>query len=262
MSTTVFGPFTFDTSTGELFRQGMPVALPPKATRVLQVLIASPGRLITHEELYQAAWSETVVEFDQGLYACIRQIRKALGDDARNPRYIETVPKRGYRFCYTFANKPPRPHRKPVRVARWAAIVGVVVVLIGAMGLGFYGVSTWLPAPISGADDVALGDFRIEGFDVSTGGVDSRLETSVRTGLAMRGFNADHSEPAYLVTGRIAPAVDGARFHVALVRLSDGETVWTGAYNPFCPDVKGDPIRIIGHLVARTVVAKVKHHSA
>ncbi|NNF58398.1 MAG: winged helix-turn-helix transcriptional regulator [Rhodothermaceae bacterium] len=75
MDETVFGPFTFDRATGELFRDGQPVALPPKATQVLAALVASPGRVVSREELYDAAWNGTVVEFDQGLYTCIRQIR-------------------------------------------------------------------------------------------------------------------------------------------------------------------------------------------
>ncbi len=94
-----FGPFEADLHTGELWRAGVPVRLQPQPFHVLSVLLRSGGELVTREHLRRALWGEdTFVDFDQGLGFCIRQVRAALDDDARRPRYIETLPRRGFRF--------------------------------------------------------------------------------------------------------------------------------------------------------------------
>jgi DNA-binding winged helix-turn-helix (wHTH) protein len=93
------GPFTFDPDCGELTRNGYRVRLPPQPTLVLVLLTDQPGKLIAREEIYRTVWGEdTHVDFEQSLNSCIRQIRSALRDDANNPKYLETVPKRGFRF--------------------------------------------------------------------------------------------------------------------------------------------------------------------
>jgi eukaryotic-like serine/threonine-protein kinase len=94
-----FGPFTFDPECGELAREGYGVRLQPQPALVLAILTDQPGKLVPREEIYRAVWGEdTHVDFEQSLNYCIRQIRSALRDDANDPEYIETVPKRGYRF--------------------------------------------------------------------------------------------------------------------------------------------------------------------
>jgi len=92
-----FGSFTLDTSNECLWRNGLQVCLPPKPFSVLQYLVENPGRLITHEELLDALWPETYVQ-PQVLRTYMLELRKTLGDDAGNPRFIQTLPKRGYRF--------------------------------------------------------------------------------------------------------------------------------------------------------------------
>ncbi len=92
-----FGEFRLDIPNAGLYRAGSPVALTPKAFTVLSQLAESHGRLVSKDELLDRAWAGRVVG-DAALQVCIGQIRKALCDDRRNPRYIETVPKRGYRF--------------------------------------------------------------------------------------------------------------------------------------------------------------------
>ena len=94
-----FGVFQFDAARLELSRDGRPVRLQPQPAHVLATLIAGAGRTVTREELRQAVWGgDTFVDFDRGLNFCIAQIRSALGDDAGSPRYVRTVPKRGYEF--------------------------------------------------------------------------------------------------------------------------------------------------------------------
>src|SRR5271170_6818355 len=94
-----FGDFEFDFEAGRLFRDGEAVRIQPQPLRVLEVLVARPGEIVSREELRNRVWGEaTFVEFDQGLNYCIRQIRLALSDAASQPLFIETLPKQGYRF--------------------------------------------------------------------------------------------------------------------------------------------------------------------
>jgi eukaryotic-like serine/threonine-protein kinase len=94
-----FGVFELDTQTGELRKSGRTIRLRPQAAKVLTVLASRPDQLVTREELKDQIWGQdTFVDFEHGLNLCIQQIRAALDDDADVPRYIETLPRRGYRF--------------------------------------------------------------------------------------------------------------------------------------------------------------------
>lgn len=95
----VFDDYEIQLDSGELTRAGERVKLAPQPAKVLALLVRRAGETVTREEIRAEIWNDgTVVEFDQGLNFCIRQIRSALGEDAKSPRYIETIPKRGYRF--------------------------------------------------------------------------------------------------------------------------------------------------------------------
>jgi DNA-binding winged helix-turn-helix (wHTH) protein/TolB-like protein len=94
-----FGVFFFDAESGELTRDGRPIRLQPQPGQVLATLLARAGEVVTREELRRAVWpGDTFVDFDRGLNFCIAQVRSALGDEAGAPRYIRTVPKKGYEF--------------------------------------------------------------------------------------------------------------------------------------------------------------------
>jgi TolB-like protein/DNA-binding winged helix-turn-helix (wHTH) protein/Flp pilus assembly protein TadD len=95
-----FGDFTLDLKAGELVRPGGDrVLLPEQPFRVLAALVRRPGDLVTREDLQQELWSDnTFVDFEHGLNSTIKRLREALGDSAVAPRYIETLPRRGYRF--------------------------------------------------------------------------------------------------------------------------------------------------------------------
>jgi eukaryotic-like serine/threonine-protein kinase len=94
-----FAGFELDPRSGELRSKGDLVPLRPQAVRVLTVLATRSGEVVTRDEIRQQIWSEdTFVDFDQGLNFCIRQIRESLGDNAESPQFIETLPRRGYRF--------------------------------------------------------------------------------------------------------------------------------------------------------------------
>ena len=94
-----FGPFYADMQTQELRKDGVRLRLPGQSFHVLKMLLERPGGLVTREELQKALWpSDTFVDFDHGLSAAVNRLRDALGDSADDPRYIETLPRRGYRF--------------------------------------------------------------------------------------------------------------------------------------------------------------------
>ena len=93
-----FGPFEVDLRAGELTKRGLRLRLQEQPFQVLAMLLEKPGQLVTREDLRSRLWPQTVVDFDHGLNKAISKIRETLGDSAENPRFVETVARRGYRF--------------------------------------------------------------------------------------------------------------------------------------------------------------------
>ena len=94
-----FGAFELDASAGKLLKNGIPIKLQPQPFRVLLLLTGLPGRVVTREEIQRCLWGDsTFVDFERGINFSINQIRAALCDDAERPRYVETIPRLGYRF--------------------------------------------------------------------------------------------------------------------------------------------------------------------
>ena len=94
-----FGPFQVNSASGELLKNGNRVKLQEQPFRLLVALLENAGEVVTREDLRHRIWQDdTFVDFDSSLRVAVRKLREALGDDAENPRYVETIPKRGYRF--------------------------------------------------------------------------------------------------------------------------------------------------------------------
>ena len=103
-----FGTFELDVRGGELRKQGVKIKLQDQPLRVLEMLLAHRGELITREELRGRLWpSDSFIDFDHGLNKAINKLREALGDSAETPRFIETVPKHGYRLLQPTTNAAP-----------------------------------------------------------------------------------------------------------------------------------------------------------
>jgi DNA-binding winged helix-turn-helix (wHTH) protein len=143
----VFGPFEANTTTGELRRNGVPVRIQNQPFQLLVTLLRSPGELVTQQELRRQLWPDgTHVAFERGLASAMRKLREALDDNARKPAYIETLPRRGYRFiapvsrAVPAAAEPPAPPARPERPSarrmrlRWAAAV-ILTVVTGGQGM-------------------------------------------------------------------------------------------------------------------------------
>jgi TolB-like protein/DNA-binding winged helix-turn-helix (wHTH) protein len=94
-----FGIFELDLRSGELQKQGRKIRLEGQPVQVLICLLESPGELVTRDELHRQLWpADTFVNFEHGLNAAVKRLRQALNDSAENPRFVETLPRRGYRF--------------------------------------------------------------------------------------------------------------------------------------------------------------------
>ena len=133
-----FGTFEADSDTGELRRAGRPLSLQEQPFRLLLALLERPAEIVTRAELRERLWGETHVDFEEGLNTAVRKLRDVLGDSASNPRFIETLPRRGYRFIAPVESLAdpalvPEP-LKPVRARYWLLLLlgGSVVSFVGA----------------------------------------------------------------------------------------------------------------------------------
>jgi len=142
-----FGTFEVDLRTGELRKTGLKVKLSGQPFQVLAILLERPGEIVTREELQKRLWPETFVDVDHNLNTAINKIREVLGDSAENPRFVETLSRRGYRFIApverngtAVAPAPADAQQQPVPHAwalRSAVLIGAAVFL-ATVGILFY----------------------------------------------------------------------------------------------------------------------------
>ena len=147
-----FGEFEVRSESGELFRSGVPVRVQEQSLQVLLALLANPGGVVSRDQLRERLWPDgTYVDFEHSLNAAVKRLRAALADDADSPRYIETLPRRGYRWVAGVSQDtkptippeaptdPPTEHRqKFTRPAAIAAVLLVLVVLAAAAILAMF----------------------------------------------------------------------------------------------------------------------------
>jgi len=142
-----FGVFELNPELAELRKSGIRLKLAEQPFRILHHLVCRPGEIVTREELRNLLWSEdTFVDFDHGLNAAINKIREALGDSAATPRYIETVPRRGYRFIGEIARAPvsgpdiiPPAALPPPSGRKRNTFAAAAVVLLAVAGVLWWG---------------------------------------------------------------------------------------------------------------------------
>jgi len=191
-----FGPFEVNAVTGELRKTGIRIRLAGQPFRILLALLADPGALVTREQLRDQLWADTTfVDFEQGLNAAVNRLRRALGDSAEKPRYIETVTGRGYRFIGSLEPEPAIPVLTPEgseaapaiqfepaakrSTSTWwiAAIAGCTAIAV-AVGLHLHPAAA-APAPLKIRDTIVLADFAN-----STG--DPVFDGTLRQGMAIQ----------------------------------------------------------------------------
>ena len=157
-----FGPFELDVRSGELQHNGRKMLLNEQPLQVLLALLERPGELVSREELVQRLWPDgTFVDYERGLNKAVNKLREVLRDSADSPRFVETIPRRGYRFiAHLEPSNPPIPvdpvpkppqvltgEGKPYRFAV-AAVLGALLLLI-AVGFGVYELSTAHSSPLN-----------------------------------------------------------------------------------------------------------------
>jgi DNA-binding winged helix-turn-helix (wHTH) protein/TolB-like protein len=250
-----FGVFEFNRETLELRRSGTVVSIEPQPARALSLMLERPGEVITRDQLKDVVWSkETHVQFDRGLAYLIAQIRSALGDSADNPRFIQTLPRKGYKFIapvtavtsnaeMPVAMTPPVPVVATGARARWPWIAVVAVVLL-AMSLALWGRARATPARASAAAVVAVSVFDnetgIADHDQLVAGLSDlvviRLTHLDPEALAVIGNSTALRQPRnirnldqiraqvradYVVLGQLQRADTGLRFITHFIRLAD-----------------------------------------
>ena len=174
-----FGVFEADLRSGELRKQGVRVKLQDQPFLVLKLLLQRPGELVTREELRLQIWAaDTFVDFDNGLNTSINKLREALGDSADSPRFIETLPRHGYRFIAPVSSgeriEQRAMHPAPRRGWRIALAVAAAFAISAASMAGLY--LRWKKTRLTEKDTLVLADFLN-----STG--DPDLDNALKYGL-------------------------------------------------------------------------------
>src|ERR1700684_899158 len=140
-----FENFEVDLRSGELRKAGVKLKFGGQPFQVLTILLERPGEVLTREELQKRLWPDTFVDVDHNLNTAINKIREVLGDSAESPRFVETLPRRGYRFIAPVGGgvpssgqlaealpaAPPKTSRRPL--AATAAVMTVVGLAVGAL---------------------------------------------------------------------------------------------------------------------------------
>jgi DNA-binding winged helix-turn-helix (wHTH) protein/TolB-like protein len=255
-----FGPFTFSATSLELHRNGRRVALEPQPAKALALLLARAGEMVPREELRKALWNDgTHVDYDRGLAYCVGQVRSALGDSAETPRFVQTLPKRGFRFVAPVSATPapdeaapttangqpagPGDAAAPVAPGRgrwpgrqrwwWAAAAAAVVVAAIAWPSG----SSRRPVVAVSIFDNETGDAAYDGFVTGLSDVVVTHLTALAPGRVgvvgnaaplrqprnIRNLRtlAETLEADYIILGQLQRQGDGLRFIVHFIRLRD-----------------------------------------
>jgi len=250
-----FGTFEVDPKAGELRKQGMRIKLHEKPLQVLLALLEHPGEVVTRKELQERLWpGDTFVEFENGLNNAISRLREALGDTAESPRFIETVPRHGYRFLAEISTAVPTPQVRTGIERRWLLVFGSILVAGLAVG-GVY--------RLARGRDTAIHSLAVLPFRTLSAGAPDEYFTdgmtdAVTTELAKLGVSKVISEtsvaqfkdtkksvPEIARTLQVDAVVEGAvlregnqvRITVQLIRGDTDRHVWAESYERQMTDI-------------------------
>ena len=249
-----FGVFELDESSGELRRGGSLIHLPPQPLQILKLLLANAGEIVDRDRICGEVWGDTAVDFDRSLNVAIAQIRSALNDNAASPRFVQTVPRRGYRFVADVASAGPALAAAPPR--RWQPVAVAAGVLVMA-ALSVAAIRHWRtsPAPVRiavlpfesispDARDAARIDGLFDDLLTALGGTQpDRIEVVGRrsvSGVTARGPGSVRDLGRRLNANYILESTvrgEGGSLHLA-ARLVEtaGETVrWSATFAPDGP---------------------------
>ncbi|HEX3323255.1 MAG TPA: winged helix-turn-helix domain-containing protein [Terriglobales bacterium] len=263
-----FGDFEVDFRAGELRKNGLRVKLHSQPLSVLEILLHTPGQIVTREQLHQKLWgSDTFVDFEHGLNKAINKLRDALSDSADNPRYIETLPKRGYRFIGPIVvpeNTPaptPLPTTPPAkRLFSLKVAFVITAVFLAALGVWFgmhsRPASPAVPTRVmfavlpfqnltGNSNEDYFADGLTEEMIAQLGQLQpSALGVIARTS-AMRYKNTNESVTQigkelgvnYLLEGSVRQAGDRVRITAQLIQANDQTHLWAESYETPLTDI-------------------------
>lgn len=274
-----FGVFEFDPVSGELSRSGRPVRFQRQPALMLAALVAQPGEIVTRETLQAAIWgSETHVDFERGLNFCAAQIRSALGDSAASPRFVETVPRKGYRFIPPVQTIPAPdaapvvlPARSPgLRARVFLAFVAAAVLIAAAVGWTMRGDEAPRIAVVPFDNETGSGEFDRGAKNLSDATV-ARLATpdrvprlrvignaaALRFTFVPRDLQAMGTSlgARYIVLGQVKRDDRRLRIVAHLIRVADQTHVWAKTYDRDLLDLAAQSE--IAEAIAAAVVAHV-----
>ena len=236
------GEWSADPTTNELGRANETVRVEPKAMEVLMALAARAGQAVTREELLATVWPGVVVG-DEALTQSIIKLRRALGDNPRSPRYIETISKRGYRLIALVGGEPA-----PLSVARpvwqWALVAALVAAIASTGGYFLQGLERSPPRAVEAPDalTVTVLPFETVGAgseqDYLARGIGSDLMTDLSRLSGLRLISASGSRAPkgarYVVSGSVQREAQNLRINVRLTDARNGEQFWTQRFErPF-----------------------------
>src|SRR4029453_10911721 len=219
-----FGPFELDSVAGELRLHGDVLKLAPQPLKVLDLLVRRGGDVVNRTEIREHVWrGETFVDFEQGLNFCIRQIREALGDSAHAPRYVETLPRRGYRFLMPVSQADPR---QPASVKR--LILPPFRMLRPDSDIDFLAFS--LPDALTGSLS------GLESLIVRSSLVAPRFAATADTPIDPKRV-AVEADVDLIVTGTLLRSNDDVRVAAQLTDAATGTLLWSGSAQAKACDV-------------------------
>ena len=232
-----FGIFELDLTSGELRRRGVKVRLQEQPLRALVALTECPGVVLTRVELQHILWpSGTTVDFDRGLNKAINRLREALGDDADDPRFIETLPQRGYRFIAELENTPTTLPR---------------IESIAVLPLENLSISPGDEYFSDGMTDELIGEIaRIGSLRVISRTSIMQYKTGVRKSLSAiaHELNVDA-----ILEGTVWHSGQKVRITAQLIRAQDDRHLWSGKYERAFTDVLD-----LQSEVARAIAAQIR----
>ena len=180
MRSVTFGPYRLDLNSGELYRSDLPVKLQPQPAKLLVLLVERAGELVTRDEIRRSVWgTDTFVDFDQSVNFCVRQIRTALHDNADTPCYVETLPRRGYRFIAPVQRAakglnagpvftdPSSKAPRPLMSRRLAIVAAMLMITTAALATGAFRHSRLQASrtPCTANQELELGLFFLNKFN-------------------------------------------------------------------------------------------------
>jgi len=267
-----FGVFEMDTATGELQSQsGSSANLTPQLAKILTLLVQRAGEVVQRDELRQALWGEgTFVDFERGLNVAVGQLRALLGDDAKSPRYIETLVKRGYRFVAPVEWVDSNVH-VPRRAWQSRASAAAAAILIVASILAMWPqrhrtmLAVWPFDNLSGDPAQSyVADGMTEEMVADLGRLAPRSlgviagESVRRIKQSGRGFGGMSELPAdYVLGGSIRRGAGRVLIVARLIRMSDQAQLWTETYESASADIVNIQRRVAQRIMKSLAVELV-----